>query len=83
MNEQARIQGERPVGLVFPKIEYLNSWSQPIFYSSFYFTFIVVRSFLIPLFFISFSNYRYKMTILIVHFSLKDLVSFFAFIQLC
>ena len=67
-----RIQGgEGPAGLVPPKIEHLNFWWQPSFCPAFYFNFVIANlTFLISLFSISFFNYIWKMTILIVYLSL-------------
>ena len=63
--------GGEPTGLVPPKVEHLNVWWQPSFYPAFYFTFVIVYIyFLISLFSISFFNYNWKMTILIVCLSL-------------
>ena len=69
---QRRIQdGGEPAGLVPPKIEHLNFWWQPSFYLEFYFNFVIAyHTFLISLFSISFFNYIWKMTILIVCLSL-------------
>ena len=54
-----------------PKIEHLNFRWQPSFYPAFYFNFaIACFYFLISFFSISFFNYNWKITILIVYLSL-------------
>ena len=59
----------RPAGLApLPKIEHLHFWWQPSFYPAFYFKFVIAYLyFLIFLFSISFFNYNWKTTILIVY----------------
>ena len=58
-------------GLIPPKIKHLNFWWQPSFYPAFSFNFVIMNLyFLISLFFISFFNYNWKMTILIVYLNL-------------
>ena len=73
--KQGRIQGGSG-GLVPPKIEHLNFWWQPGFYPALYFNFAIINLyFLIFLFLISFLNYIWKMTFLIVYLSLTYIYS--------
>ena len=70
---QRRIQDGRggTSGTGPPKIEHLNFWWQPSFYPKFHFNFVIAyHTFFVSLFSISFFNYIWKMTILIVCLSL-------------
>ena len=80
-------KGKGPGGLVSPEIEHLNFWWQPSFYPAFYFNFVIAYLyFLISLFSISFFNYNWKMTILIVYLSLiciYPIILIFSYLSLC